>query len=151
MPYTPTTWVNDDLPAIDATNLNKIEGAINSLYDVVEAADPFPQYPLATDVATDLATHVSSGDHDARYIRKNTSAPVTVTLGASPSQNINNTGGMQVWYFFGGTISDISLLEPSGSAFKQVQSSSNCTVIVPPEYNMKVTYSSAPTAVRHNI
>lgn len=151
MPYTPTTWVNDDLPAIDAVNLNKIEGAINSLYDAIEIADPFPQYPLATDVATDFANHISSGDHDTRYLRKNTSSPVLVTLGASPNQNINNTASIQVWYFYGGTISDIGLLEPDGVTFKTVQTSTNCTVIVPPGYNILVTYSSAPTAIRHNL
>lgn len=150
MPYTPTTWVNDDLPAIDAANLNKIEGAINSLYDVVEAADPFPQYPLATEVATDFSNHIAGGDHDARYIRKILSAPVAVTLGASPAQNVNNTSGMQVWYFFGGTISSITLAAPSATGV-EIQTSSNCTVIVPPGYNLTVTYSSAPSAVRHAI
>ena len=151
MPYTPTTWVNDDLPAIDAANLNKIEGAINSLYDTVEAADPFPQYPLAVDVATDFSTHIASGDHDARYHRKNPSLPVVVSLSASPSQNLNNTSVMQVWYFLGGTVSSVNLDDNSGASSVQVQSSSNCTVIVPPGYSIIITYSSVPTVVRHSI
>lgn len=151
MPYTPTTWVDDDLPAIDASNLNKIEGAINSLYDIVEAADPFPQYPLATEVSTDFSTHVASGDHDARYIRKNTSAPTVVTLSASPSVNVNNTAGMQAWYFYGGTVSNISLDPGAGFSSVQVQNSSNCMVLVPPGYDVTITYTVAPTAVRHNL
>lgn len=38
MAYTPTNWVNDSAPAINATNLNKIETGIDDAHDDLDAA-----------------------------------------------------------------------------------------------------------------
>lgn len=40
MAYTKTTWVNDDVPAINATNLNKIEQGIFDAAATADAASP---------------------------------------------------------------------------------------------------------------
>ena len=39
MAYNPTVWVNNQAPALNATNLNKMEQGIKAAHDMVEAVD----------------------------------------------------------------------------------------------------------------
>lgn len=147
MPYTPTTWVNDSLPAINAENLNKIEAAIASLFASIEASDPLTQYALKTYVASLFSTHNSSSDHDARYIRTGIAAPVSVSSGSSPLTIQNTDSSPWALYMYGGTVSNVEISHNS-STWLQVRNSTGGMVIIPPGHYARITYSSAPTLVR---
>ena len=50
--YQPTQWVNDSAPAINATNLNKIENQIDLVTDAVIALEDSPYNLPYADVNT---------------------------------------------------------------------------------------------------
>ena len=63
--YAPTAWVNDSAPAINASNLNKIETQIDILSDAVIAIEDSPfilPYATPSTKGAVRAENVDNGD-----------------------------------------------------------------------------------------
>jgi hypothetical protein len=59
MAYTPTVWKDDDLPAIDATGLNKLENAVKDAHDGKPIVDATAK---ETPVDADIVGVIDSAD-----------------------------------------------------------------------------------------
>lgn len=59
MAYTPTTWVNDTTPAINATNLNKIEAGIKDAHDFLNLPGWIGKHPFLDENTANVANKPS--------------------------------------------------------------------------------------------
>ncbi len=64
--YTPTEWFNDQIPAINATNLNKIEQGIAGSYDeinkIISGSTPVTVAPASATVLGGVKLWVDTTD-----------------------------------------------------------------------------------------
>lgn len=78
MAYTKTIWVNGEEPAINSTNLNKIEGGIYDNRADIDRIDSEPKIVLVSDVTLDQADWVDDTSTSGYWYNEVTDTGVSV-------------------------------------------------------------------------
>jgi hypothetical protein len=92
MAYTPTVYTNDDLPAIDAENLNKNENTLKDVYDGKNIVDATAK---ATPVDADVVGLIDSAASNAlkKLSWANIKATLTTLFSSIPTKITTLTAG----------------------------------------------------------